>query len=122
MGHALKSLKVAAQKRLDSQKIRKAGLPDQAYTTLYSCMFHASRALLFKDGYKEKSHYAVYIYVNEKYSDKLPNRFLTEFNVMRLDRHEILYGLDAFHPDEENLGKLMTLAQEYIKAVGKLIA
>lgn len=35
----------------------------------YTAMFHAARAILYKEGIQEKSHFATYIYIKEKYED-----------------------------------------------------
>ncbi len=44
---ALKSLGVAKRKLAETKKILDLELLNVAYTNLYTCFFHASRALLF---------------------------------------------------------------------------
>ena len=61
----------------------------------YTSMFHAARALLYKDGIQEKSHYAVFVYLKDKYANELGNELLFEFNNAREQRHDGLYGLES---------------------------
>ncbi len=75
----------------------------------------------YKDGFREKSHYAVFVYITERYAAFLNKKFLTEFNVMRLNRHEILYGLDEMHLMKDDLQNLMILCKAYVDSVKKLI-
>ena len=39
---------------------------DMAFIALYNASFHAARALLFRDGIKERSHYCVSKYIEDK--------------------------------------------------------
>lgn len=122
VGKAKKSITIA-QRKLESAKILvKLHILDMAEINIYAAMFHASRAILFKDGFKEKSHYAVYVYLSEKYHDKIPQKFLNELNVLRLDRHEIFYGLDE-GPElsEPVMKKTMVLTHEYIVLIERLL-
>jgi uncharacterized protein (UPF0332 family) len=61
-------------------------------------MFHAARAILFKDGFRDKSHYCIARYLEEKYVNK---KELSRYVVDLLDRfrelrHVDLYELDFF--------------------------
>jgi len=91
---ALASLQMAEHKLGLAEKELESGIFENAVVTAYSSMFHSARALLFKDGLKERSHYAIFVYVDEKYSNRLERRYLNEFNFLRLERHELLYGID----------------------------
>ena len=55
-------------------------------------MFHSARALLFRDGFKERSHYCIYIYISEKYAGRIGMKYLNELNSMRMIRHKVMYG------------------------------
>ncbi|OIO63356.1 hypothetical protein AUJ69_01210 [Candidatus Woesearchaeota archaeon CG1_02_47_18] len=84
-------------------------------------MFYAARALLFKDGVIEKSHYGLFLYVKEEYSDKLERRFINELNVLRLERHEISYGLEKPEVTQSEAEDSVRIAVDFIRAVEKII-
>ena len=82
----------------------------------YMAMFHAARALLYKDGIQEKSHYAVFIYLKEKYSDKIPIHILNFLNIHRIERHEAMYGLE-YKPNEQDALRALEDAESFVKEV-----
>lgn len=62
-----RSIEVAAAKLDGAQRTFKHGLPDATVVLAYTAMFHAARAILFRDGVVEKSHICVVEYLKEKY-------------------------------------------------------
>ena len=61
-----KSLELARQKFAGAENAVKLGVFEFAIIESYMSMFHASRAILYKDGIQEKSHFAIYIYLHKK--------------------------------------------------------
>ena len=61
------SLEMAEHKLEFAEKDFQSESYESAIIGAYASMFHSARALLFKDGYKERSHIALYIYIKEKY-------------------------------------------------------
>lgn len=118
---AKRSIDIALSKLEKARQLLKLCILDMAQINCYSAMFHSARAILFKDGFKERSHYAVYVYLKEKYSDKIEQKFLNELNVLRLDRHEIFYGLDEPELDKKELIKTIQVVEEFIKTVKKIL-
>ena len=57
-------------------------------------MFHAGRALLFRDGIQEKSHYCLLVYLKEKYTGRISAGILSSMDAYREERHEVLYSLE----------------------------
>ncbi len=86
----------------------------------YLAMFHASRALLYKDGIQEKSHFAIYIYLKEKYSDKIPLSIISLLNIHRIERHASTYGLE-YRPEEEDAITALNDAKVFIKEIEKIL-
>lgn len=86
----------------------------------YMAMFHASRALLYKDGIQEKSHFAVYIYLKDKYSDRIPIPIINLLNLYRIERHEAIYGLE-FNPTREEAEKAIEDAEIFVKEIIKVL-
>jgi len=84
----------------------------------YMAMFHASRALLYKDGIQEKSHFAISIYLKEKYSDKIPLPILNFLNIHRIERHEAMYGLE-YEPGKEDALIALKDAKTFIIEIEK---
>ena len=64
---------------------------DIAFTLAYSVMFHTARALLFKTGYKERSHYALIEALRQTCKDKENQSFIDALDSYRLTRHAIQY-------------------------------
>src|SRR3989344_5380900 len=62
-----RSLEVAEIKLKEVPEAIKLGFHSYGILDAYMCMFHAARALLYNDGIQEKSHYAIYIYLKERY-------------------------------------------------------
>ncbi|MBI3623979.1 HEPN domain-containing protein [Candidatus Pacearchaeota archaeon] len=85
------SLKIAENKLLRSKKLVEKDFFDESFLAAYTSMFHAARALLYCDGIQEKSHHAVYVYLREKYKDKLKIKLVESFKSYQLERHNILY-------------------------------
>lgn len=99
------------------------GLFESAIISAYASMFHSGRALLFRDGLKERSHFAVYVYVNEKYSGKIERKYLSELNSLRLQRHDLMYGLEkASEVQESNADTTIKMAGGFLKSVQKLLS
>ena len=66
-----------------------------AVIALYNAMFHCTRALLYRDGIKERSHYAVARYLEYEYVKKkiIDRKYVLVLDVLRDYRHESLYSL-----------------------------
>ena len=65
----------------------------------YTAMFHAARALLFRDGIKERSHLCTVSYLRETYPRL--KRLANQLDSYRRNRHNTLYGLDFLISDDE---------------------
>jgi len=65
----------------------------------YTAMFHSVRALLFRDGVKERSHLCIVSYIKEKYPDL--RRLSNQLDAYRRNRHNTLYALDFLISDYE---------------------
>lgn len=118
---ARKSIDVAKRKLALAERLLGLGIFEEVATNSYAVMFHAARALLFKDGFIEKSHYALFIYIKERYSDRLEPRFINEFNALRIERHAINYGLEESDVGKDEAGQVVKIASQFLSAVGKMI-
>jgi uncharacterized protein (UPF0332 family) len=80
-------------KKLDAAEIILAqGVFDISLITSYTAMFHAARAVLFRDGVKERSHECIPVYIAGKYPEL--RSYANLLDSYRTFRHEAIYGLD----------------------------
>ena len=94
---------------------------DVAFSLAYQSMFHAARALLFKNNFKERSHGALIAAVKELYAANGALRKLLEtMNAYRMTRHAVQYsGLGCSKEDAEDA---MQEAKRLLDAVEKILA
>ena len=89
-----RSLELAGQRLEEAKKAIGLKIFKYAVLEAYMAMFHAARALLYNDGIQEKSHFAIYVYLKEKYYGRIPQNILNFLNIHRIERHESMYGLE----------------------------
>lgn len=118
---AKSSLKIAEHKLDIAKKTFDIEIYEEAIINAYATMFHAARSLLYKDGYKEKSHFGLFVYIKEKYGNKIESKFINELNNLRLERHELLYGLEELEIQEIEAEEAIKIAEDFIKAIKKIL-
>ncbi|MBI2576882.1 HEPN domain-containing protein [Candidatus Woesearchaeota archaeon] len=116
-----KSLAVSGKKLLKADKMQALELFEDALVNCYASMFHAGKALLFRDGIREKSHFGLWVYLNEKFQGTIEKRFLNELNALRLERHEISYGLGEADVTSEQSADALKTAKGFLAAVRRLL-
>lgn len=87
---------------------------DLAVVSVYTAMFHAARAILFRDNLKKRSHICVIQYIKEKYSHL--SEYAKTIDSFRESRHAMLYGLEVEAMEEDAIYGIKA-AEEFIKAV-----
>ena len=115
-----KSLEISKQRLNETERAIELKIFQYAVLESYMAMFHAARALLYKDGIQEKSHFAIFVYLKEKYSDKIPLHILNFLNIHRIERHEAMYGLE-FKPEEQDVLVAVEDAKAFVKEVEKYV-
>jgi uncharacterized protein (UPF0332 family) len=85
-------------------------------------MFHGARALLFRDGWREKSHYCIARYLEEFYvkSGKLDGTWVELLDRMRELRHEDQYDI-VYEPRADEAEEALKLAEEFLKVMKSLV-
>jgi len=96
------------------------GSPNTALIGAYSAMLDAARAVLFRDGWREKSHACVAKYLEAKYSRELGQDAIGLFDEYRDKRHKTMYSGD-YYPDMGEARRVVQFAGEFLKAAGKLL-
>ncbi len=116
------ALEIAEQRLMDAEISMDSEIYSATILLSYASMFHASRALLFRDGYTEKSHYCLIEFVKEKYIQKglINSKFSFLLNNAREERHEVLYGLQRTET-KEDAEQILKNAKEYLQEIKKIL-
>jgi len=115
-----RSLEIANERLKGAENAIKFKMFSYAILEAYMMMFHASRALLYKDGIQEKSHFALFIYLRDTYSNKIPLPIINFLNIHRTQRHEALYGLE-FEPKLQDAVTAIEDAKLFVKEIERLL-
>ncbi len=88
----------------------------------YLAMFHAARAILFLDGFRERSHYCIARYLEERYVKKklLESKWVELLDHYRELRHESQYNVSFFTAEDEAESALKT-AKAFVKRMKGLL-
>jgi uncharacterized protein (UPF0332 family) len=114
------SLRIAENKILRAKELAEEEFFNEALVSAYTSMFHAARALLYRDGIQEKSHFAVYIYLNEKYSGKIPSYLIEAFKVYQQERHQALYGFD-YNAGKDDAESALVDSEEFLTKIKNIL-
>ena len=120
-GKSKKSLDLAKSRLKRANEALKLNIFDFVVLEAYMSMFHAARALLYRDGIQEKSHYAISVYLKEKYPDKIPLPVINLLEIHRTERHEAMYGLE-YQPGKNDAEIALKDAEVFINEVKKTLA
>jgi uncharacterized protein (UPF0332 family) len=118
MENARRSLELSASNIEDAEENLRIHRYRVVLVSSYTAMFHAARALLFKDGIKERSHECVPKYLKEKYKDI--GMYANVLDTYRRFRHSAIYGLDVFL-DEDEARTALNSAKEFLNMVERII-
>ena len=116
-----RSIEVAEFKLRETKRALSHKLFDPTIILAYTAMFHAARAVLYRDGITEKSHVCLIEYLRERYvnTGKLSEAAVNALDTLRIDRHEALYGLETKSNEKEARYSLEKV-KEFLATVKKL--
>lgn len=97
-----KSLKRGFSILEEIPRLRESDFLEIAEQRLYQAFFHMIKALLYKDGIKEHSHYCAILYVKETYGKSLENEIAT-MEVLKDLRNQSQYGVESPSLNEEEI-------------------
>ena len=119
---AKKSLTQAEFFLKEAMELLELGKKQIAVISLYNAYFHTARALLFRDGIKERSHYCIARYLEEKYVNKklIKGKFLNGFETVMSLRHNVQYSTEKISIDED-LSELSNICEEFITVIENLL-
>jgi len=113
----------AANKWLEeAEKGLKNGIFNSSVLSSYLAMFHSARAILFFDGFREKSHYCIARYLEEKYvkNNLLESKWVELLDHHRELRHDSQYDISFFTSKNEAESALKT-AKEFVERMSILL-
>jgi uncharacterized protein (UPF0332 family) len=101
--NAIRSINKAESWLKEAEKSFQGEAYDSSVLSSYLAMFHSARAILFLDGYREKSHACVARYLEEQYvsKKKLEKKWVELLDHHREIRHNDQYDLSFYSSDEE---------------------
>lgn len=117
---ALLGLKKAKGILAEAQKASKASLHNSATMAAYAAMLDAARAILAKDGWREKSHYCTAQFLWEHYENAFGQNTLELFEFYRDERHRTQY-LAEYYATAESSSSIVTFAEKFIEKAEKII-
>ena len=119
--NAIRSINKAEHWLREAETTLQSEAYDSSVMSSYLVMFHSARAILFFDGYREKSHACVARYLEEQYVNKkkLEKRWVELLDHHREIRHENQYDLNFFSSDEE-AQKAYTSAETFLQRMKQL--
>lgn len=122
LNYAEQSVKQAEHFLDEAETLVQSEIKDMAFIALYNASFHAARALLFRDGIKERSHYCVCKYIEEKYQlqELVTMQQSVILDSLRSKRNDIQYSLEQ--PEiEEDLNEIFEEVANFIERVKEII-
>ncbi len=120
LGKSCRSREISQKRLAEAEKAIALEVYPYAILESYNAMFHAARAVLYRDGIQEKSHYAVYVYLRERYADRIPEAILNLLNIHRAERHETLYGLE-YEPGANDAKTALKDAKTFAREVERVL-
>lgn len=119
---ALKSIEKAEKWLAEAESTFKSSAFNSSVLDSYMVMFHAARAILFHDGWREKSHACVARYLEEKYvkTGKLETKWVELLDLHREIRHDDQYDL-SFFSTKEDAEKALQSAGEFLERMKRLL-
>lgn len=116
--NALRSLELSESNIEDAAENLRIRRYRVVVVSSYTAMFHAARAILFRDGVKERSHECIPIYIKESYPQL--ERIANTLDAYRRFRHNAIYGLDLTL-DETEARAALDSARELLEEVRKIM-
>lgn len=92
---------------------------NSAVIVAYMAMFHAARAVLFKEGFREKSHECIIRYLEEKHPE-IGSEQIEALERYKSERTHTQYDV-SYNPTEEQAEKMIKFTEKFIHIIEELI-
>ena len=113
------SLKKARELLDEAERNLGVGSFNSVVLLSYSSAFLALRALMFRDGYREKSHGCLSEYIRSKHRE-IPEHLIDQFDHFRHARHGTPYDVGYF-TTEEDCREALEFAKEVVDLVEEVV-
>ena len=119
---AWRSIEIAKKWLEEAEKNINNGAFNSSLISSYLAMFHSARAILFLDGFREKSHYCIARYLEEHYVKKgiLESKWVGLLDHYRELRHSGQYSL-GFLGTKEEAAHAIKAAKEFTEKMKNLL-
>jgi uncharacterized protein (UPF0332 family) len=106
----------------EAEKTFETGAYKSSVYGAYMGMFHAARALLYRDGYREKSHFCIARFIEAEYVEKgkLEKEWVDLLDYHREVRHNNQYDVNFIISVDEDK-KAIETAKKFIKRFKQLL-
>jgi uncharacterized protein (UPF0332 family) len=120
--NAARSLKTANRWLEEARKGFKGDAFNSSVLASYTAMFHSARAILFFDGFREKSHFCIARYLEEKYvkTQLLEANWVQLLDHYRELRHDDQYSM-TFLTIKDEARKALDMTGAFIKRMEALL-
>ena len=121
LAKARRSLEQSRVWQEEAKKALAAGANRSSLISCYNAFFHAARAILYRDGVREKSHICVELYLGS-YAARgaLEPTWIAQFSRMRSARHMDQYSFSAA-PSREEVESAVRGAHAFLTRMEKLL-
>jgi len=121
VGQGQQSLLSAGEWLSEAEKNLQAGALRSAVSSAYLAVFHSARAVLFRDGVREKSHYCIGLYLQIYVEEgSLEEEWPMLFDRIRSVRHADQYSFMA-KPTSEEVLEGIDLAERFRERMERLL-
>ena len=118
---ALRSIQKAQRWLAEAKQTLKSGASGASVLSAYLVMFHAARAILFLDGFREKSHACVARYLDHYVKQgRLEQQWVDLLDHSRETRHDDQYDL-SFISSAEDAHQAVQSAEVFLKRLQELV-
>ncbi|MFH1752264.1 MAG: HEPN domain-containing protein [archaeon] len=93
---------------------------NSAFIVAYTAMLDSAKAVLFRDGFREKSHACVIKYLETNYLKEFGVSTIKLLDGYREKRHRVMYD-GEFYADLDDATRIVNFATEFIKTVKKIV-
>ena len=94
--------------------------PNSTVIASYAALLDASRAIMFKDGYREKSHACVVKYLEAKYPDEIGMDTIYLLDQYRDRRHKTLYS-GSYYPTMQEAEQMISFTEKFLEKIEKIL-
>ena len=115
------SIRAATRWLDEAEKGLRSGALNSSVLSSYLAMFHSARAMLFRDGFRERSHYCVARYLEERYVRRglLEARWVELLDHHRETRHASQYDV-SFHASTTEATSAIETAKRFVERLNIL--